>query len=129
MATTEDRVDGGRLADAVSRAMVGVYAKSYGKGPPRCKTFVLEDVIVCLLFDVLTVGETTLVQLGRADSVRQTRDTFQYDMEPEFREAVERLTGRRVVSFLSATDPHASVASETFVLAPADGATPDLTAR
>ena len=41
---------------------------------------------------------------------------FQTSMEPHFRAAVERITGRRVISFMSQVDPIRGV--EVFVLEP-----------
>jgi uncharacterized protein YbcI len=74
---------------------------------------------------VLTTAERTLVDAGRADTVREVRGTFQYSMEQTFRSAVERLTGRRVHSFMSQVDPVNGLGVEVFVLEPADGAASD----
>ena len=41
---------------------------------------------------------------------------FQRAMEPDFREAVERLTGRRVVAFVSGNQLEPDIAAELFVL-------------
>ena len=54
--------------------------------------------------------------VGRADTVRDVRTTFQYTMEPTFRSAVEGLTGRRVQSFMSQVDPGTGMGVEVFVL-------------
>jgi uncharacterized protein YbcI len=45
---------------------------------------------------------------------------FQYAAESEFRRAVEEITGRRVIAFVSGIDVDADVASEVFALAPRD---------
>jgi uncharacterized protein YbcI len=42
---------------------------------------------------------------------------FQYAAESEFRAAVEEITGRRVVAFVSGIDTRADVAGEVFLLA------------
>ena len=42
-------------------------------------------------------------------------------MEETFRSAVERVTGRRVHSFMSQIDPHNGLGVEVFVLEPLDG--------
>jgi len=74
---------------------------------------------VTVLRDVLTVAERTLIDLGRADTVREVRTTFEYNLEPTFRAAVERLTGRRVQSFMSQVDPVRGLGIEVFLLEPA----------
>jgi uncharacterized protein YbcI len=43
-------------------------------------------------------------------------------MEQTFCSAVERLTGRRVLSFMSQVDPANGLGVEVFVLEPLDGA-------
>jgi uncharacterized protein YbcI len=74
---------------------------------------------------VLTTAERTLVEVGRADTVRDVRATFQDTMARTFRAAVERLTGRRVHSFMSQVDPLNGMGVEVFVLEPAAGSMPD----
>jgi hypothetical protein len=52
--------------------------------------------------DVYTDVEKTMIGLQRQALVRETRSAFQQAMERRFIGAVERLTGRRVVRFISA---------------------------
>jgi uncharacterized protein YbcI len=73
---------------------------------------------------VLTTAERTLVEVDRADTVREVRTTFQVTMEPTFRSTIERLTGRRVQSFMSQVDPVSGLGVEVFLLEPADGGAP-----
>ena len=109
----------GAMRSAISQAIVRIHAEHYGKGATQAKTYVWENLVVTVLRDVLTVAERTLIDLGRADTVREVRTTFQYNLEPTFRAAVERLTGRRVQSFLSQVDPVRGLGIEVFVLEPA----------
>ena len=72
-----------------------------------------------LLEHTLTPAERNLVQLGEHQHLRDTRMFFQYATVPEFCEPVERLTGRKVRSFLSAIDTEVDgLCIETFVLHP-----------
>ena len=71
-----------------------------------------------VLRDVLTTSERTLVRAERAETVRDVRNAFQTTMEPHFRSAVEAITGRRVISFMSQVDPIRGVGVEVFVLEP-----------
>jgi uncharacterized protein YbcI len=112
----------GALRSAISQAIVRIHAEHYGKGATQAKTYAWDNLVVTVLRDVLTTAERTLVGVDRADTVREVRSTFQFTMEATFREAVERLTGRRVHSFMSQVDPSRGVGVEVFVLEPVDGA-------
>jgi uncharacterized protein YbcI len=111
----------GAMRSAISQAIVRIHAEHYGKGATQAKTYVWENLVVTVLRDVLTVAERTLIDVGRAEIVRDVRTTFQSSLEPAFRAAVERLTGRRVHSFMSQIDPIRGLSVEVFVLEPADG--------
>jgi uncharacterized protein YbcI len=113
------RLDG-ELRSAISQAIVSIHAEHYGKGATQAKTYVWDNLVVCVLRDVLTTAERTLVDAGRADAVRELRSTFQSSMEQTFRAEVERLTARRVQSLLSQVDPAAELAIQVFLLEPYD---------
>jgi uncharacterized protein YbcI len=123
-AVVPPRIDGA-LRSAISQAIVRIHAEHYGKGATHAKTYVWDNLVVCVLRDVLTTAERTLVDVDRADTVRDVRTTFQFTMEHTFRSAVERLTGRRVQSFMSQVDPENGLGVEVFVLMPLDGRAPE----
>ena len=52
------------------------------------------------------------------------RVAFQTDSEDEFTAAIERLTGRRVVAFMSANQTSPGIACELFFLEPATDTAP-----
>jgi uncharacterized protein YbcI len=120
-ASTRDVDVGGQLA-GISRAVVKIHAEHYGRGPDRAKTIWQRDVIVCLLEEVYTPAERTLIQAGRFDQVRSLRTAFQDEVEPLLRAAVEAVTGRRVRAFLSQVCAEPELASEVFVLEPLEQA-------
>ena len=115
----------GALRSAISQAIVRIHAEHYGKGATQAKTYVWDNLVVTVLRDVLTTAERTLVEVDRVETVREVRTTFQFTMEQTFRSAVERLTGRRVHSYMSQVDPVNGLGVEVFVLEPADGGAPD----
>jgi uncharacterized protein YbcI len=108
----------GAARSAISQAIVRIHAEHYGKGATQAKTYVWDNLVVTVLRDVLTVAERTLVDVDHADTVRDVRTTFQFSLEKTFRAAVERLTGRRVLSFMSQVDPANGLGVEVFVLEP-----------
>ena len=111
----------GAVRSAISQAIVRIHADAYGKGATQAKTYVWDDLVVTVLRDVLTVAERTLIDVDQADKVREVRTTFQFSLAATFRAAVERLTGRRVLSFMSQVDPANGLSVEIFVLEPRSG--------
>ena len=106
----------GAVRSAISQAIVRIHAEHYGKGATQAKTYVWDNLVVTVLRDVLTVAERTLVDIGSIETVRDVRTKFQFGIEQEFTTAIERLTGRRVHSFMSQVDPVRGVGVEIFVL-------------
>src|SRR5919112_6740162 len=104
----------------ISNAMVRLYKEQFGRGPTRVRThWAGKDALVVFLEDTLTPAERNLVKMGEHQRLRDTRMFFQYATVREFCEPVERLTGRKVRSFLSALDTEVDgLAVEVFVLHP-----------
>ena len=69
------------------------------------------------MYDVLTPAERSLTRHDHTEAVSQIRHLFQGAMEAELRGAVERLTGRRVVAFISGNQFTPDIAAEVFILA------------
>ena len=117
VATTEQPGDGQRAA-AISSAIGGLHREFYGHGAARTRTVMGGDYVACFLEDIYTPLERTLIDAGRFQAVRTQRQAFQQTMRGKFTNAVEELTGREVVAFLSEShlDPDLSV--ETFILRP-----------
>jgi uncharacterized protein YbcI len=106
----------GDLRQAISDAIVRVTADFIGRGPTRAKSYVNGNVVFCVMQDTLTRGERSLVADGDGESVRQMRRRFQDAMRRQVCAAIEGLTDRRVVSFLSDNDVEAEMAIEVFIL-------------
>lgn len=107
---------GGELNAAVTSALVGIHSDYLGRGPKTASTFHHDNVVVTLMHDTLTRAERTLVEHRHADAVSNIRHLFQDAMGADFREAVERLTDRRVVAFISGNTTEPPIATEVFVL-------------
>ena len=113
----ESSVPGPVLAE-VTKAIVRLHRERYGKGPTRSKSYLLDDVLICVMQDVLTAVEHTLVEAGEHAKVRETRFAFEDAMRDRFAEAVERIFGRRVLGFTSQILVSEDVAVEMFMLEP-----------
>jgi uncharacterized protein YbcI len=96
--------------------MVELYAAFYAHDRTTAVTYINDKVIVCVLENILTEGEHALVAAGARGQVIEGRVAFQTDTEDEFTAAIERLTRRRVVAFLSANQTTPGVACELFFL-------------
>lgn len=110
--------DGGKAAAAISNAIVGLHREYYGRGATRARTLMSGEYIVCFLEDIYTAGERTLIDAGRFRTVQDTRDAFQETMRERFSSAVEEITGRRVIGFLSQVHDDPDLAVELFILEP-----------
>ena len=104
------------LRQAISDAIVRVAADFIGRGPTRAKTYINDEVVFCVMQDTLTRGERSLVADDDGESVREMRRRFQDAMRRHVCAAIEALTDRKVVSFLSDNDVEAEMAVEVFIL-------------
>lgn len=109
---------GEAVTRAISAAMVALYAEVYGHDRTTASTYINDDVVVCILESILTHSEQALVAAGAVSEVLDGRVAFQADREDDFSAAVERLTLRRVVAFLSGNQASPGIACEMFFLAP-----------
>lgn len=107
---------GEQLTDAISAAMVDLYAEFYEHERTTATTYINDNVVVCVLEDILTLGEADQISDGQSAEVIDGRVAFQEGIEDEFTAAVERLTNRSVTAFLSANQTTPGVACELFFL-------------
>ncbi len=89
-----------------------------GRGPTRARTSIRDDLVVCMLENTLTRAEQSLVSSGREQLVLDTRRAYQSTMRDDLVGAVEALTRRTVIAFMSDNHIDADVATETFLHAP-----------
>jgi uncharacterized protein YbcI len=86
---------------AVANELVRLKAQYYGKGPTEAKAYLNDETLVVVLKGGLTTVERTLLDAGDAGLVRQVRLRFQHVMEQNFIDAVQRMTDRRVLTYMS----------------------------
>jgi uncharacterized protein YbcI len=105
--------------DQISAAMMGVYTEQFGRTPARAHSHYIDgNSIACFLRGTLTRAERRLSTADEHQRLRDMRMLFQYSAEDEFRDAIEQITGRVVVSFISGIDTRTDIASEIFLLEP-----------
>lgn len=89
-----------------------------GRGPTRARTYVTEELISVVLRDTLTQGERSLIADGKIELVLAARKAYQEAMKTDIIAAIERLSGRKVLAFLSDNHIEPDIAIESFVLEP-----------
>jgi uncharacterized protein YbcI len=106
----------GELNAAITSALVGIHTEYLGRGPTNASTFHHGNVLVTLMHGVLTNAEKSLAETDRAPVVKNIRQLLYDTLEVDSREAVERLTGRKVVAFISGNHLDPDIAAELFIL-------------
>ena len=119
MATPDGALSGDALLEAVTSAMVGLHQRYYHREPATARTMLLgEDLLVCVLGGVYTDVEKTMIEIQRGLIVQETRNEFQNAMQSRFIDAVEVLSGRHVLAFISNHHVGPDIEIELFFLVP-----------
>jgi uncharacterized protein YbcI len=104
---------------AVTDAMVAMHRRYHHRAPVTAKSLMLgDDLIACVMGGVYTDVEKTMIELQRSTVVQETRSAFQTAMQATFIEAVERLSGREVLAFISNHHVGPDIEIELFMLGP-----------
>lgn len=104
------------VAEQISNSMEELYSSYYGHTRSKAVTYINGKTVLCMIEDSKSAGETAEFARGEASDVIDRRVAFQVNQEDAFTEAVERITGRKVVAFLSANQENLTFAAELFVL-------------
>lgn len=110
---------GDELLAAVTEAMVALHKRYHHRVPVTAKTLLLGgEVLACVLGGVYSDVEKTMIELQRMTIVQETRSAFQEAMQHKFIAAVERLSGREVLAFISNQHVGPDIEIELFMLRP-----------
>jgi uncharacterized protein YbcI len=91
-----------QVTDEICRDLLAIHADSYGRPAGGAEAHLLDNLVVVLLHGLdLLPGEEFLIQRGDGQAVTNVHTQYQKAIEPTFRAAVERATGRRVIGFAS----------------------------
>ncbi len=105
---------------AITEAMVALHERYHHRTPVTAKTQMMgDDLLACVLGGVYTDVEKTMIELQRQTVVQETRSAFQNAMQHKFIAEVQRLTGRRVLVFISNHHVGPDLEVELFMLEPA----------
>ncbi len=119
MSATNTPLSGDGLLAGVTDAMVALHEHYHHRAPLTAKTVLLgSDLLVCVLGGVYTDVEKTMIELQHSTIVQETRSAFQTAMQQKFITAVEHLTGREVLAFISNHSVGPDMEIELFMLKP-----------
>jgi uncharacterized protein YbcI len=111
----------GAIVSQLSREIVQLHARLYGRGPVKARSYLQHDFALCVLEEIFTTAERTLIDSGNAAHVADTRNKFQEAVQDDFIEIAERVTGRKVRAFISAVEIANGIATELFIFEPVAG--------
>lgn len=106
----------GELLAEISNMVVGVYADCLGRGPTRARSYIDNDVVLCLLENTLTKPERQLQMAGSKARLLELRVMLQQSMEDALATGMERVMGRKVTAVVSGRQLDPDIASEVFLL-------------
>lgn len=106
------------MLSAISNGITRLHREHYGRGATTVRTIMQRNYVMCVLEDIYTPIERTLIDAGRADAVRETRTIFQDTMKPQFVQVVEDALGRKVLAFMSHVCFDPDMSAEIFILEP-----------
>jgi uncharacterized protein YbcI len=91
-----------QVAEEICRELLHIHRESYGRPAANAHAHLLGDTVIVLLDGLqLLPNEEFLIDNGHWEVVDNVRTQYQKAIEPTFRAAVERATGRRVIGFSS----------------------------
>jgi uncharacterized protein YbcI len=106
----------GEVAGEISTVFVQLLKEHADRGPTKCRTYIDDDLVIVLMRGGYSRMENAMFEDGKWLDVRSNRQTFQDTMEGRFTEVIERLTGREVAAFMSASHQQPDLQIEAFVL-------------
>ena len=109
-------LSGGLLLAQITNRIVAMMREHYGRGPIKAKTYVLDNLIVCVLTDGFTAIEKTMMEGGEPERVLAMRRDFQRMMKIRYSQMIEELTGRKVLAFLSQAHVDPDLTIEVFLV-------------
>lgn len=111
-----DIANRGSTGAGISNEIVGLLRSHSGKGPTKCKTYFDDDLVLVLLRGGFTAADQTMFEAGKWLDVREAKQAFQDSIQVLLTEIVERLTGRSVLAFMSASHQQPDLMIQAFLL-------------
>jgi uncharacterized protein YbcI len=110
------RPDRGGLLEEITRSVVRLHKEYIGQGPTQARTYIGEDLVICVLQGGFSRSERTLLERGRPGAVIHRRQALDETLRQPLSDTIERLVERRVVGFTSAMQPDGEFSTMVFLL-------------
>ena len=111
-------IHNGELAAAISVETVRALAEYTGRGPTKARTTIADNAIFVVVEDSLTKGERSLADNGDHQTVLDLRRKWQSIMRADLSAAIEKITGREIIGFMSDNHIEPDLGVEVFILKP-----------
>ena len=93
--------EGTWLRQAISREVARALKEYFGRGPLKAKTYLMDDICLVVMRDVLIPAEETMLKAGDEQAVRNFRLAYQEHVKDKLVGIVEQLTDRKVATYQS----------------------------
>ena len=103
---------------SIANEIAALYKSHYGRGPTSVAVHVVPGAVVCILEDVNSPTQTSLLRYGAADVADATHQRLQIGMAGEMRTIVERAVGRPVRTYVPGFNAEQGATTDTFLLEP-----------
>jgi uncharacterized protein YbcI len=100
----------------ISNTAVALHREHFGRGPGAAKTHITDNLVVCVLTDVFTPLERTLIDAGQEVRVRETRAIHHAATERAYKARMESVLNRPVEAHMSTIHFDPDVAVDIFVV-------------
>jgi uncharacterized protein YbcI len=110
------RADRSGPLEEITRSVVGLHKDYIGRGPTKARTYINDDLVVCVLQGGFTTAERTLREHGREEFVIRQRQIVEEALRQPLIDLIERWLDRRVVGFTSAVQPAGELSTLVFLL-------------
>ncbi len=108
---------GDELLAAVTETMVALHERYHHRKPATAKTLLLDgELLASILEGVYTDVEKTMIELQHTAVVKHTRGTFHTATQHKYIDAIEQLSGREVLTFISDHHVGPDIEIKLFVL-------------
>jgi len=104
--------------EEISRSVVRLHKEHIGLGPTKARTYVGDDLVVCVLEGGFSKAERTLLRRGKTDAVIQHRQALEETLHDDLVDTVERLVERKVIGLTSGVQPDGEISTAVFLLEP-----------
>ncbi len=103
---------------AISTRIAQIYKTTYGRGPTKIAAYVLPELVLVLVEDLNTPGQSRLIEHGDHDYVESGHRRLHQTMTAEMGHAIEDVLSRRVRGCVSGFNGPLNAATNTFLLEP-----------